>query len=138
MILTGLCRLGRDAVIRQLQDGTDVANLALAYNYGKKDTDGKRATQWVDAALFGDRAAKLAPYLLKGTQISVVLDDVHGEKWEKQDGTSGYSLRGRVVQIEFGAKAAERRTEPKPQPKPATRPAASGGSFADMDDDIPF
>ncbi len=98
MILTGLCRLGRDAVMRQLQDGTDVANLALAYNHGKKDADGKRPTQWVDASLWGDRAAKLAPYLLKGTQISVVLHDVHGEQWKKQDGTSGYSLRGRVVQ----------------------------------------
>lgn len=138
MILTGLCRLGRDAMMRQLQDGTDVANLALAYNFGKKDQDGKRQTQWIDASLWGDRAAKLAPYLLKGTQISVVLDDVHGEKWEKQDGSSGFSLRGHVSQIEFGSKPAEKRTEPTTQPKAAAKPASSGGSFADMEDDIPF
>ena len=56
MILTGLCRLGRDAELRYMPDGTAVLGLAIAYNYGKKDEQGKRATQWVDASLFGDRS----------------------------------------------------------------------------------
>lgn len=144
MILTGLVRLGRDAEARFLADGTAVANLSLAYNYGKKDADGKRPTQWIDASLWGDRATKLEEYLTKGTQIDVVLEDIHGEAFERKDGGSGYSLRARVVSLEFASKPADQRGEQKPAreaaPKTAARPAAGGpkGSFADMDDDIPF
>ena len=64
MILTGLCRLGADADIRYLQDGTAVANLNLAYNYGKKDNEGKRPTQWIKASIWGVRAENSAPYLV--------------------------------------------------------------------------
>jgi single-strand DNA-binding protein len=143
MILSGLARLGRDAVVRNTPDGTAVANLALAYNYGKKDADGKRPTQWVDASLWGERATKLAQYLTKGTQISVALEDVCGHTYKKSDGTSGFSIKGRVMSLEFAAskpaepKPAEQRQEQKPQP--ATKPKTSGDHpFADMDDDIPF
>ncbi|WP_396957689.1 single-stranded DNA-binding protein [Nitrosomonas sp.] len=76
MILTGLCRLGRDAGLRYMHDGTPVLSLALAYNYGKKDAQGKRATQWVDASFFGDRAISLQPYLTKGQQINAYIDDI--------------------------------------------------------------
>ena len=53
MYLHGLCRLGRDAELRYLTDGTPVLGMALAYNYGKKDDQGNRPTQWIDASLFG-------------------------------------------------------------------------------------
>ena len=33
MVLSGVGRLGRDVELRYLQDGTAVANLALAFNY---------------------------------------------------------------------------------------------------------
>jgi single-strand DNA-binding protein len=40
-----------------------VANVSLAFTYGKKGDDGKRPTQWVDASLWGQRAESLAPYI---------------------------------------------------------------------------
>lgn len=144
MIMTGLCRLGRDAEVRHTGNGTVVATLALAYNYGKKGEDGNRPTQWISAALWGDRAETLAQYLLKGTQIDVALDEVHGESFERKDGGTGYSLRARVVSLEFSSKPAEQRGEPRPAreatPKTTTSKPAVGksGSFEDMDDDIPF
>jgi single-strand DNA-binding protein len=139
MLLIGLARLGADADVRYLQDGTAVANLNLAYNYGKKDAEGKRPTQWIQASMWGERAEKSAPYLTKGTLLNVVLDDVHIETYERRDGGTGTNLKARVNNFEFvggrpkdGEAPAERR---EPEQKPAKKPA---GKFDDMDDDIPF
>jgi single-strand DNA-binding protein len=156
MHLIGPARLGKDAEVRFMPDGTAVANLALAFNYGPKDADGKRATQWVDAALFGDRAQKLQPYLLKGTQIDVHLSDPHIELFTKSDGSPGQKMVARLSHLEFvgsapqqGGQQQPQQQRPQGQPsqreprlnnqhqqsRPAPRPAAN---FSDMDDDIPF
>ena len=146
MILAGLVLLGHDADMRYLQDGTPVANLSLDYNFGKKDAEGRRATQWINASLWGERAEKVVQYLTKGALLNVVLDDVHVEQFKRQDGTLGSNLRARVNSFEFaggnkkeeGAAPApaqpaqpEHTTEHKPQPK-------QPGGFEQMDDDIPF
>lgn len=142
MILTGIARLGRNAEIRYAGDGTAVANLALAYNYGKKDGEGKRPTQWIDASLWGERATKLEQYLLKGQQLCVVLDDVSVHTFDKKDGTTGTSLRARVVSIEFaGSRPADAERAPATATAaPAAKPAVAkpAGKFDDFEDDIPF
>ena len=46
MQLIGLARLGRDAEIRFTNDGEPVASLSLAFEHGRRGTDGKRTTQW--------------------------------------------------------------------------------------------
>lgn len=134
MILTGLARLGRDATVRDAGDNK-VANLSLAYNYGKKGTDGKRPSVWIDASLWGDRAEKLAPYLVKGQQLSVVLDDVFPATFEGQGGTKSV-LKARVVSIEFAGSKPEG-AKPAEQKAPASAPARKG-AFDDFEDDIPF
>jgi len=143
MIMTGLCRLGRDAEIRRTPDNTAVANLSLAYNYGKKDAEGHRPTQWVSASLWGERAEKLAEYLTKGTLLNVVLEDVYIESYDKKDGGTGTNLKARVSSLEFaggkredGEKSEPRKATQPEQPKP--RQQAKGGAFDTMDDDIPF
>ena len=133
----GLARLGRDAEIRTTSNGEQVATLALAFSYGRKGSDGKRPTQWVDGALWGKRAEALAPYLLKGGLVSVSLEDVHVETFEGKNGP-GHKLAARVVDVEL-AGGGERTAAPAPAPRPAPRPPASASSgFDDMDDDIPF
>lgn len=133
----GLARLGRDAEIRTTSNGEQVATLALAFSYGRKGSDGKRPTQWVDAALWGKRAEALAPYLLKGGLVSVSLEDVHVETFEGKNGP-GHKLAARVVDVEL-AGGGERTAAPAPAPRPAPRPPASASSgFDDMDSDIPF
>jgi single-strand DNA-binding protein len=104
MILMGLARLGRDVEVRHLPDGTAVANLALAYNWGAKDGDGRRASQWVEGVLWGERAEALAPYLLKGQQLEVMLEDVRVETYDRNDNTQGTKMVGRVLRLEFGAR----------------------------------
>lgn len=148
MMLTGLARLGQDADVRYLADGTAVANLSLAYNYGKKDGEGKRPTQWVKASLWGERAEKAAPYLVKGTLLSVVLDDVCIETYERKDGGTGTNLKARLNTFEFagGKKDADagrtsdsQAREPGAEHGSKSTPAKkTGGKFDDLEDDIPF
>ncbi|HJV52828.1 MAG TPA: single-stranded DNA-binding protein [Noviherbaspirillum sp.] len=152
MFLIGLARLGRDCEVRYLQDGTPVANLALAYNYGKKDDQGNRPTQWVEGVLWGDRAEKLGQYLVKGQQLNVHLSDLHIETYQKNDGTQGVKLVGRVDTIEFAGSRPQQQGQPQQQASSNdyaretgrssanTRPQPSrpAPNFSDMDDDIPF
>lgn len=136
MIMTGLARLGRDTSLKYTPDGTAVCELALAFNYGRKNDEGNRPTQWVDAALFGKRAEALQPYLTKGSLICVIIDAPHIETWEKKDGNTGFKLVGRVIDIELaGGNQSTPKQEPKPEPKPAQKQSAA---FDDFDDEIPF
>ena len=134
----GLARLSRDAEIRTTSQGESVATLALAFSYGRKGSDGKRPTQWVDGALWGKRAEALAPYLLKGGLVSVLLEDVHIETYQGKNGEAS-KLVGRVVDVEL-AGGGERTASPAPAPAPRAAPAAAPSFAGDFDDggDVPF
>ncbi len=154
--MIGLARLGRDAELRDTKAGT-VAGLSLAFTYGRKDDEGQRPTQWVDASLWGDRADALAPYLVKGQLLYVCLDDAHIETYEGKNGP-GAKIVARVATVEFAgpppedkgsregqrSQSSSRRPEPErqssrqaPRQAPARSQKPSTG-FDDMDDDIPF
>lgn len=168
MQLIGLVRLGRDAELRTLPDGTPVMNLAMAYNWGKRDQSGNRQTTWVDGALFGSRAEALAQYMVKGQQLCVTVGDVHIRTYDKSDGSQGFSLSGTVREIEFagsaqqsgGQQGGQQRQQPQqrqapqgqqrgnggyqqqrqPQQQPQRQQEYQGGGsgFDDISDDIPF
>lgn len=162
MQLIGLVRLGRDAELRSLPDGTPVMNLAMAYNYGKKDQDGRRQTTWVDGAVFGNRAEALAQYMVKGQQLCVTIDDVHIRTFDKADGSQGFSLSGTVISIEFAGSSQQsggqqggnqQRQQPQQRQAPQgqqqrgnggyqqqRQPAPQNGGASGFDDfsDVPF
>jgi single-strand DNA-binding protein len=142
----GQARIGRDVEVRRTTNDEAVASVSLAFSYGRKGDDGKRPTQWVDAALWGKRAEVLAPYLTKGTAVTVSLEDAHIETFQKQGGGEGVKLAARIVAIELagGGQQQQAPAQPKPQPqqrqaqRPAAQQAPAGGGFEDMDDDVPF
>lgn len=162
MQLIGLVRLGRDAELRSLPDGTPVMNLAMAYNYGKKDQDGRRQTTWVDGAVFGNRAEALAQYMVKGQQLCVTIDDVNIRTFDKADGSQGFSLSGTVSSIEFAGSSQQsggqqggnqQRQQPQQRQAPQgqqqrgnggyqqqRQPAPQNGGASGFDDfsDVPF
>lgn len=150
MNLIGLCRLGRDAEIRYTQSGAPVASFSAAFDFGRKDADGKRPTQWIDLSLWGDRAEKVADMLTKGTRLMVVASDVHVETFERRDGGQGSKLVARVDSFEFAGSRQDREQGDAPAPResgqaPARseRPARQAApnradDFDAMDDDIPF
>lgn len=129
----GLARIWRDAEIRYTPGGAAVANVSLAFTYGKKGDDGKRPTQWVDASLWGQRVESLAPYLTKGKQIVAYLEDVHIQTYTKGDGTQASKMAARIADLEFvaGGEQAESQPKPKPQAAPAQQ---QGSGFEDFDD----
>jgi single-strand DNA-binding protein len=137
--LFGLAKIGRDVTVRHTANGEPVANVPLAFNYGKKGADGRKPTQWVDATLWGARAESTAPYLLKGTSVSVTVDDVHIETYKANDGTTGTKLVGRIGSMEFAGSPKQSQADPAaaaPAAQPKPTPAAA--SLADMADDVPF
>jgi single-strand DNA-binding protein len=138
MKANGLARIGKDAEVRFTPGGTPVANVSLAFTYGKKGDDGKRPTQWVDASLWGQRAESLAPYIKKGGQIVAYLEDVSIQTFTKGDGTQATKMVARLVDLEFVSGGEQASSQPKPQPKPQAAPQSHSSGFDDMDDDIPF
>lgn len=129
-ITTGLFRIGNDIEVRYTAKGDAVARLSLASDYGFGD---KKATQWIEASLWGKRVESLAPYLGKGSQIYAVLEDVHIETYEGRNG-EGHKLVARVLDVGLTAKRddgerAPQRQAQRPAPRPAPEPT---------DDDIPF
>lgn len=139
---SGLFRIGRDAELRYLPDGTAVSNVSLAFNFGKTGPDGKRPTQWIDAAIFGKRAEVLSPMLVKGTQHVFHLSDLHIETFQGANGP-GHKMAGRVDDVELTDRRDGTPTTQQPRPSAPPKPApqsprqASSG-FDDTDDDIPF
>jgi single-strand DNA-binding protein len=138
MKANGLARIGKDAEVRYTPGGAAVANVSLAFTYGKKSDDGKRPTQWVDASLWGQRAESLAPYIKKGGQIVAYIEDVSIQTFTKGDGTQATKMVARLVDLEFVSGGEQANSQPKPQPKPQAAPQSHGSGFDDMDDDIPF
>ena len=144
--MKGPMMLGRDAEVRSTAAGDQVTTLSLAYNFGKKGSDGKRPTQWVDAALRGERGPKMQEWLLKGATFDVTLEDVRIEEFKKRDGSPGYKMAARVGKIDFipgcnyGDGGGQRQQAPAPAPRQPVRPAPppTSSGFDDMDQDIPF
>ena len=132
MILCGLCRLGRDASLKQTEGGTTVLQMTVAYNFGRE-----KETQWLDLSMFGARAEKVAQYMLKGVAIVAYIEDVHVRAYAKKDGTQGASLSGILSSFEFAGKSDSHQTrEIKPIDREQAKPLP--GNVQDMNDDIPF
>jgi single-strand DNA-binding protein len=139
MLTVGIARIGNEPVVRFTNDGKPLLELSLAYNYGRKGSDGNTPTQWVKATLWGDRCEKLQPYLHKGAQIFAQLEELHIETYNKKDGSPGFDLRARIANIQLIGERRQEQREAAPHEQfqrrsPAPAPSAMDG----LDDDIPF
>ena len=130
----GLARIGNDTEMRYTNSGQNVLELSLAFSYGRKGQDGKRPTQWVKASMWGKRAESLAPYMTKGQQVVVYLDDVHIDTFTGKDGAEKSSLKAMVSDIEL-VNTGEQRQAAKPAKQ---APQAVDTSGFDDDSDLPF
>lgn len=126
-IMTGVFRLGKDMQVRYTPDGKPVGSLSLAYNYGKKDSSGKRPTQWVNATIYDERAESLEPYLKKGTALFLTLEEPRIDTWDKDGGGVGFKLSAKVGVLEFAGGGQQQETKQSMQ-----------NSNVDDNSDIPF
>lgn len=82
IIITG--GLGHDAELTMAKNtGKAILKFSVAVNRGFKSEDG---VDWINCVIFGERAEKLAQYLLKGTKVLVEGTLRLGE-YEGKDGT---------------------------------------------------
>ncbi len=100
VILRG--RLGKDAEIRYMQDGTCCANLSLATSYRYKDKNGERQerTEWHRVVGFGRQMEAIKDWLEKGREISLV-GTLRTRKWQDRDGNDRYTTEVHIVDIKL-------------------------------------
>lgn len=130
--------VARDAELRYLANGDAVANFSVADNPGKD----KPAIFW-NCQIFGKRAEALQQYIRKGDKITIA-GSITEREWQDKDGTPRKTMEIRVSEV---ALQGSKQREEAPAAAPAARqkaaprqapPKASGTSFDDMDDSIPF
>lgn len=102
VMVTG--NLTRDSELRTTQSGMPVLNLGVAVNERRKN---QQTGQWedhpvfVDCVMFGTRAEKIAPYLVKGTKVAVE-GRLRYSSWEdRASGQRRSKLDVTVDDIEF-------------------------------------
>lgn len=125
MILTG--RLGKDAELRTTTGGTQVCSWSMAYDTGYGDN---KKSHWVKCALFGKRAEKLQPHLLKGSLVEVVGEPVAAPWLDKKSNEARAQIEVNVADVKLHG-GGNREDKPVADRGRAT-------SRNDQDDDIPF
>lgn len=120
---TATGRLGRDAELRDA-NGTPVLNFPVATDTGFGD---RKATMWINAAIWGKRAQAMSEMLRKG-QFVAVTGELSQREYEK-DGQPRTSLELRVAEIDLGPKQGDDQDK---------APAPSATSGRQHDDEIPF
>ena len=127
---TACGRLGRDAEIRHTREGTPFATFSVAADVYDK---GEKVTIWTDCAIFGQRAERVAQYLLKGTAVTVTGSATLRTFEGKRGPQTVLSIRVDDLAIQTWADTGPRDSSPARQPD---APPAEGGGFSD--DEIPF
>lgn len=103
-------RLARDSELRFTPKGDPVLGFSIGYDCGYGD---KKRTNWVDCALWGKQAEALAPYMTKGQQVFLVLDDFGMETYQTRDGIEKAKLTGKVAKIQLVGSKGEKQTPAK-------------------------
>ena len=131
-VLNAIVRIGKDAEIRYLQDGTAVAQVNVAMQSGYGD---KAVTTWLNASIFGKRAETLAPMLKKGQQIGVS-GELTNRKYTAKDGTEKYSLELRLNDVTLLGKANV--SDSENNASGSVKTASMTDNLDDIESDIPF
>lgn len=132
--------LGRNPETRYSPSGSAVTNASVACTRSWKSKAGEKQeeTEWV-RVVFYDKLAEIAgQYLKKGSQVYIE-GRMKTRKWQNKQGQDVYTTEVIAEQMQMlGGKSADTGPARKPsQGKPDTDQHNNGGSFQDMDDDLP-
>lgn len=123
MVFTGNC--GADMEIRHTPKGVAIGAVNVAVTSGWGDN---KKTTWVKCKMFKERAEKLAPYLTKGTPVTMSGEFVM-EEWTGKDGNARSTAVCLVNNVHFSKKQESAAA-------PVQQPQQQSSNFSD--DDIPF
>lgn len=150
VILVG--NLGRDPEIRAMQDGREVANLALATSESWKDKntgERKEKTEWHRVAIFNEGLVKVAKnYLSKGSKVYIE-GQLQTRKWTNKEGQEQYTTEvvlqgynGNLTMLDSkgsgGGMSDNSGGDYGQSPSFGQMPSQGGGSAPGLDDEIPF
>lgn len=130
VIISG--NLTRDVEVRRTQSGMVIASFGVAVNERRKNNqtgEWEDYTNFVDCSMFGNRADKISPYLVKGTKVAIE-GKLRYSQWER-DGQKRSKLEVIVDEIEFMSKGEKKQSAPAPVSAPVDVSPV-------YDDDIPF
>lgn len=125
--------LTRDAELRATKNESFILSFSIAVNERRKQEDGtwKDEPSYFDCKLFGKRAQGAAPYLVKGTKVTVQ-GKLRQERWQTKDGQNRSAVLIAVDEFEFMSKMAD-----KPQTGFAVNAPASRHDDV-YDEELPF
>lgn len=147
VILIG--NLGKDPETRYMPSGEALTSFSIATSETWKDKasgEKKEATEWHRISTFGKLAEICGEYLRKGSQVYIE-GSLRTRKWQDKEGQDRYTTEIRADQMRMlggrgggeGGGGGMREPAAASSGSGAKAPAKkSGGSFDDMDDDIPF
>lgn len=128
--------LGADAELRYTKGGNPVVSFSLAVNERTPNGDGSwgEYTNWPDCVMFGKRAEALAPWLRKGTKISL-LGHIHTRSYQKD----GQNIKRWEVRVDDVELMQYKREQQSPASVDTATAATAQATAPDVyDSDIPF
>lgn len=133
MQLTLAGNVGKDAELRQTQGGDSVLSFSLAIDGGKDKNGNKRDSTWFDCSIFGKRADALRSYITKGSKLVIT-----GRPTAREYQGKVYlgcivnelTFMGGGNRDQGGGYSTQRETAPGN--------VDNGGTYNDMDSEIPF
>ena len=120
VILVG--NLTRDPEIRYIQSGSAVADVGLAVNDRRKNTNGEwiEEVTFVDVVLWGRTAEVAGEYLSKGSPV-LIEGRLKLDSWETQDGQKRSKIKVICERMQMLGSKGEGRGPAAPAGKPAAR-----------------
>ena len=127
--------LTRDPEVKQTGGGMSVMKLGVAVNDRRKNPQTQEwedVPNFIDCTMFGDRAAKVAQYLAKGSKVAIS-GRLRQETWETQDGQKRSRVGVVVDDLEFMS-----RSQQQPQAQYQQPQYQQPNAYDMAAEDIPF
>ena len=114
--------LTRDAELRATGNGLQILSFTVAVNDRRRNQQGQweDVPNYVPCTLFGERAEKLAGYLVKGVKVCVT-GKLHYQSWQAKDGTKRHELEVNVSDLDFMQRREQQPQQPQ-QPQLPQQP----------------
>lgn len=134
IILTATGRLGKDAELRSLNSGDKILSFSVGSDIGYGD---KKQTIWLDCSIFGARGEKLAQYLTKGSQVTVI-GEFGQRSYQNKSGETVTATTVKVMEVALQGGGQQQQPAPSYSKPAAPRPNSKPAFDQDLDDEIPF
>lgn len=131
-------RLTHDPELKKTPSGVSVATITLAVERDRKNENGDKDTDFIDAVLWRHTAEFAEKYFTKG-KMAVVSGRLQTRKWTDKEGNKRTSYEIAADNIYFADSKSERSNTNESYTPTTTAPAVDDFTAVDVaNDDLPF